>query len=113
MVRLLPERLLQEESAVLLLRVAEQETEIDFVFMATSLLSAGALASCAIQNLSKFGVFFALTIAYAYLWSIFFLMPLLATIGPEGEAKADAGTEMSGTRAVKKVATDKDGDAQA
>lgn len=45
--------------------------------------------------------------------SRFFLMPLLATIGPEGEAKADAGTEMSGTRAVKKVATDKDGDAQA
>jgi hypothetical protein len=81
--------------------------------MLTSVISAGVLSSLQLQFFSKFGLFFLLTIVWAYLWAIFFLMPLLATIGPEGEAKADAGTEMSGTRAVKKVATDKDGDAQA
>ena len=49
----------------------------------TSLISAGVLATCQLQTLSKFGVFFALTILYAYLWSMFFLMPLLATLGPQ------------------------------
>ena len=81
--------------------------------MLTSVISAGVLSSLQLQFFSKFGLFFLLTIVWAYLWAIFFLMPLLATIGPEGEAKADAGTEMSGTRAVKEVAKDKDGDAQA
>jgi len=57
--------------------------------MLTSLFSAGALASCQIQFLSKFGVFFALTILYAYLWSVLFLMPLLACIGPEPKKAAE------------------------
>merc|ERR1719453_2833377 len=51
--------------------------------MLTSLLAAVTLATCSIQSLSKFGTFFALTISYAYLWSVLFLMPLLALIGPE------------------------------
>jgi hypothetical protein len=55
--------------------------------MLTSLCAASALASCQLQNLSKFGIFFALTISYAYLWSVLFLMPLLAIIGPQPNAK--------------------------
>ena len=35
------------------------------------------------QFLAKFGTFFLLTILWAYLWAVLFLMPLLATIGPE------------------------------
>ena len=51
--------------------------------MLTSMFAAAALASCQIQFLSKFGIFFMLTISYAYLWSVLFLMPCLAFIGPE------------------------------
>jgi len=58
--------------------------------MCTSILAATALAGCSIQSLSKFGVFFALTIAYSYLWSVLFLMPLLATIGPQPRAGSSA-----------------------
>ena len=54
--------------------------------MLTSMFAATTLATCQIQFLSKFGIFFALTIAYAYLWSVLFLMPLLACIGPEPPA---------------------------
>lgn len=61
--------------------------------MLTSIFAASALASCQIQSLAKFGVFFALTISYAYLWSVLFLMPLLATIGPEPKG----GAAMSST----------------
>ena len=59
--------------------------------MLTSLLAAIALATCSIQSLSKFGVFFALTISYAYLWSVLFLMPLLAFVGPEPAEAAQCG----------------------
>lgn len=51
--------------------------------MLTSVISAVTLASCALQNLAKFGTFFLLTIAWAYAWSVLFSMPLMATIGPE------------------------------
>jgi predicted RND superfamily exporter protein len=61
--------------------------------MLTSMFAAAALASCQIQFLSKFGIFFMLTISYAYLWSVLFLMPLLACIGPEPVA-APPGKEM-------------------
>ena len=54
--------------------------------MLTSIFAAVTLATCQIQSLSKFGVFFALTISYAYLWSVLFLMPLLACIGPQPKA---------------------------
>jgi len=50
--------------------------------MLTSFVAALALASCQLQFLSKFGYFFLLTITFAYLWAVLFLMPLLATIGP-------------------------------
>merc|ERR1719453_476454 len=50
--------------------------------MLTSVVSAGVLSSLQLQFFSKFGLFFLLTIVCAYLWAIFFLMPLLATIGP-------------------------------
>ena len=51
--------------------------------MLTSMFAAGVLATCQIQFLYKFGMFFMMTILYAYLWSVLFLMPLLACIGPE------------------------------
>ena len=50
--------------------------------MLTSFVAALALASCQLQFLSKFGYFFLLTITFAYLWAVLFLMPLLATVGP-------------------------------
>ena len=59
--------------------------------MLTSMISAAALAPCQIQFLSKFGIFFLLTISYAYLWSVLFLMPLLACIGPEPVANSGTG----------------------
>merc|ERR1719453_2854357 len=62
--------------------------------MLTSLLAAVALATCSIQSLSKFGTFFALTISYAYLWSVLFLMPLLAFIGPEPKEAATGVNDM-------------------
>jgi predicted RND superfamily exporter protein len=36
--------------------------------------------------LSKFGLFFMLTIVLAYLWTVLFLMPLLATLGPRSDS---------------------------
>ena len=51
--------------------------------MLTSVISAATLATLQLQFFSKFGVFFLLTIVWAYLWALLFLMPLLATIGPE------------------------------
>ena len=51
--------------------------------MLTSAVSGAVLASCTLQFLAKFGTFFMLTILWAYLWAVLFLMPLLATIGPE------------------------------
>lgn len=51
--------------------------------MLTSAVSGAVLASCTMQFLAKFGTFFLLTILWAYLWAVLFLMPLLATIGPE------------------------------
>ena len=51
--------------------------------MLTSAVSGAVLASCTLQFLAKFGTFFLLTILWAYLWAVLFLMPLLATIGPE------------------------------
>lgn len=77
---------MESESATRLERVHDALRDLGISFfwgMLTSLFAAGTLATCQIQFLSKFGIFFALTISYAYLWSIFFLMPLLACIGPE------------------------------
>ena len=68
--------------------------------MLTSIISATTLTTCSIQSLSKFGVFFALTIAYAYLWSMFFLMPLLAFIGPEPKVGATLTGEASATKSA-------------
>jgi len=51
--------------------------------MLTSVISAVVLATLQLQFFSKFGLFFFLTILYAYLWAVLFLMPLLATVGPE------------------------------
>ena len=84
---------MESESATRLERVHDALRDLGisvFWGMLTSIFSAGALAACQIQFLSKFGVFFALTISYAYLWSVLFLMPLLACIGPEPKA-APAG----------------------
>lgn len=61
--------------------------------MLTSLLAAVTLASCQIQSLAKFGVFFALTVSYSYLWSVFFLMPLLACVGPQPSKEGAAALE--------------------
>ena len=49
--------------------------------MLTSAVSGAVLASCTLQFLAKFGTFFLLTILWAYLWAVLFLMPLLATTG--------------------------------
>ena len=51
--------------------------------MLTSAIAASALALCELQFLAKFGLSFLLIILWAYSWAVLFLMPLLATIGPE------------------------------
>jgi len=51
--------------------------------MATSAVAACVLAVCQLQTLAKFGMFFLLTIVFSYLWSVLFLMPLLALVGPQ------------------------------
>jgi len=51
--------------------------------MLTSVVSAIVLANLQLQFFSKFGTFFLLTIIWAYVWAVLFLMPLLAFIGPE------------------------------
>ena len=43
--------------------------------------------------LSKFGYFFLLTITFAYLWAVLFLMPLLACVGPEPVGAASIAQE--------------------
>lgn len=60
-----------------------------FFGMATSLCAAFALSRCQFVFLSRFGVFFVLTISFAYLWSVLFLMPLLATVGPYSAKSAE------------------------
>ena len=68
--------------------------------MLTSAVAGAVLASCSLQPLAKFGIFFLLTILFAYLWSMLFLMPLLATVGPEpppGYSPTRAKTELKGT----------------
>ena len=52
--------------------------------MLTSLVAAYVLSMLQLQFFSKFGSFFFLTILWAYLWSVLFLLPLLALIGPRG-----------------------------
>lgn len=52
--------------------------------MLTSIISAFVLSSLQLQFFAKFGFFFLLTIIWAYLWSVLFLMPMLAFIGPKG-----------------------------
>jgi len=85
---------MESESATRLERVHDALRDMGisvFWGMLTSMISAAALASCQIQFLSKFGIFFLLTISYAYLWSVLFLMPLLACIGPEPVAPHGTG----------------------
>ena len=43
--------------------------------------AAPCLRRARLQFLAKFGTFFRLTILWAYLWAVLFLMPLLATTG--------------------------------
>eukprot|EP00964_Phaeocystis_antarctica_P151859 scaffold119540_cov66-Phaeocystis_antarctica.AAC.2 len=66
--------------------------------MLTSVISAAVLASLQLQFFSKFGTFFLLTIIWSYLWSVLFLMPLLATIGPQanGASLSTVGTKKGG-----------------
>jgi len=52
--------------------------------MLTSLVAAFVLSTLQLQFFSKFGVFFLYTIVCSYLWSVLFLMPMLAFIGPHG-----------------------------
>ena len=56
--------------------------------MATSFGAALALSLCQLQFLSKFGSFILLTVSFAFVWSMLFLMPLLAAIGPRSAAGA-------------------------
>jgi len=74
--------------------------------MLTSFVAALALASCQLQFLSKFGYFFLLTITFAYLWAVLFLMPLLATIGPRSspaDGKAVPTTPYNSNTTTRKV----------
>merc|ERR1719231_1755811 len=52
--------------------------------MLTSFISAVVLSTLQLQFFAKFGIFFLLTIIYAYFWAVLFLMPMLAFIGPQG-----------------------------
>jgi len=56
--------------------------------MLTSVISAVVLSSLQLQFFAKFGLFFLLTIAWAYAWAVLFLMPVLATIGPQVKRSA-------------------------
>ena len=70
--------------------------------MLTSVISAAVLASLQLQFFSKFGTFFLLTIIWSYLWSVLFLMPLLATIGPQANGTSPStGNEMKSVGAKK------------
>jgi len=74
--------------------------------MLTSFVAALALASCQLQFLSKFGYFFLLTITFAYLWAVLFLMPLLATVGPRSspaDGKAVPTTPYNSNTTTRKV----------
>ena len=69
--------------------------------MLTSLISGYVLSTLQLQFFAKFGTFFLLTIVWAYLWAVLFLMPLLAFIGPRGV----------GTSAVREIESAKQVDA--
>jgi len=51
--------------------------------MATSAIACVSLTLCQIQFFFKFGLFFLLTILWAYLWSSLFMLSVLAWVGPE------------------------------
>ena len=75
--------------------------------MLTSVISAGVLSTLQLQFFSKFGTFFLLTIVWAYLWSVLFLMPLLAIIGPSGTgpgATTDSETTAKEMQVAEKTA---------
>ena len=63
--------------------------------MLTSFIAAYVLSTLQLQFFSKFGTFFLLTIVWAYLWAVLFLMPLLATIGPQPKGGASSGPASS------------------
>eukprot|EP00908_Phaeocystis_cordata_P009883 Transcript_20701.p4 GENE.Transcript_20701~~Transcript_20701.p4 ORF type:complete len:113 (-),score=65.99 Transcript_20701:333-671(-) len=58
----------------------------------TSVVASAVLANLQLQFFSKFGTFFLLTIVWAYLWAVLFLMPLLAFVGPEVKGGKEGGT---------------------
>ena len=51
---------------------------------ATSIGATLPLLLCWVQFLHKFGVCFLFTIVYSYMWSMFFFLPLMSIVGPQG-----------------------------
>ena len=52
---------------------------------ATSIGAAIILLCTWIQFFYKFGIFFLFTILFSYLWSMFFFLPVMSVVGPEGD----------------------------
>eukprot|EP01063_Lacrimia_lanifica_P033900 TRINITY_DN6160_c0_g1_i1.p1 TRINITY_DN6160_c0_g1~~TRINITY_DN6160_c0_g1_i1.p1 ORF type:complete len:1323 (+),score=394.51 TRINITY_DN6160_c0_g1_i1:140-4108(+) len=52
---------------------------------ATSIGASLVLLCTWIQIFNKFGVTFLLTILFSYVWAMFFFLPILSVIGPEGD----------------------------
>lgn len=55
----------------------------------TSMGASFMLVACWLQFFYKFGVFFLLTILFSLLWAMFFFVPVLSAIGPEGPRHAE------------------------
>eukprot|EP01065_Artemidia_motanka_P049049 TRINITY_DN8046_c1_g1_i1.p1 TRINITY_DN8046_c1_g1~~TRINITY_DN8046_c1_g1_i1.p1 ORF type:complete len:1296 (+),score=424.03 TRINITY_DN8046_c1_g1_i1:63-3890(+) len=51
---------------------------------ATSIGASAMLVACWLQFFFKFGCFFLLTILFSYLWAMFFFVPALSVVGPQG-----------------------------
>mmetsp|Transcript_22516 Transcript_22516/g.57398 ORF Transcript_22516/g.57398 Transcript_22516/m.57398 type:complete len:236 (-) Transcript_22516:304-1011(-) len=80
--------------------------------MLTSVIAAAVLSTLQLQFFSKFGTFFLLTIAFAYLWAVLFLMPLLAFVGPHGVGPNAEQDHDVGSRASARHSYKADGDVE-
>jgi len=72
--------------------------------MTTSVIASISLAMCYIQFFYKFGLFFLLTIVWAYLWAALFMMAVLATVGPQVTTKGQQALRVSESDEKEKVA---------
>lgn len=68
-------------------RVYDMVAEMGSTVIGGAVTSIGAslfLFGCMLQFFGKFGIFICLTCLFAILWSLFFFVPILSVLGPEG-----------------------------